>query len=378
MVEEQELTYGDGPRAIVNQLATEGEYFEKETESSEEKKENNEETNIKAIELKFFGDPSLLSGKRNRTNRSTFSSLEEKDKLIIGRYKDIYIGGLNLDDPSIREKFGLNKYKKDCFYIGQWKNNLKEGIGFLKISKNKLYLGEFKKNQIDGFGILYYKNLENIYFGTFEKGKFLNGVYYNDKKGLFYRGGFENNQKNDEFCTFFDIENQQIFVGGVKNDDFYKGYVSFCEVVESMNSENENCTDFSAQTILYFDKSNKDNVVYKHYFTFSNDFYIRIQDIYSKIFGADYNIKDLHENLVAYFNNLENVIYNSSYLNNISRYVPDEDIKNVNSIENIFINNYKVYYERINKSQEELNLDDYRDIMKGPELNPEFQKIDLE
>lgn len=372
MIVEQNLDYSTNTRSILSTLNEEGEYIEKEDDDS---------SSI-SIELKFFGEKNVKNKRRNRNSN--------KNNMIVGKYKDIYIGGLSYEDVEQREKFGLNKYGKDIFYIGQWKNNLKEGIGFLKFAKSKLYLGEFSNNQINGFGILYYKSLENLYFGNFNEGTFSKGVYYNDSKGLFYHGGFIDNKKNDDLCSFFDIINQQIFIGTVKDDDFIKGFVSFCEINEEeeniSNEENENSenndkstnikTDFCAQKILYFDKEKN---IYKHYYSFTNDFYIKIQDIYSKIFQVDYNIKDLHENFVAYFNNLENVIYNTSYLNNINRYKNDTTDESGNCIENNFIQNYEVYKDRINTSQEDLNLEDFKDIiMNGPEINPSFNDIELE
>ena len=63
------------------------------------------------------------------------------DSLLFINFKDIYIGGVRLLNLNIREKFGLNKYSKDSFYLGQWKNNIKEGFGFLKINE-VLYVWE--------------------------------------------------------------------------------------------------------------------------------------------------------------------------------------------------------------------------------------------
>lgn len=72
--------------------------------------------------------------------------LDDDNKInnyLIGKYKNIYIGGLSIFNPSLREKFGLNKYFNDTFYLGQWKNNLKEGVGFLKVKDDISYLGQF-------------------------------------------------------------------------------------------------------------------------------------------------------------------------------------------------------------------------------------------
>ena len=99
------------------------------------------------IEIEFYGDKDILDNKdTNGTKHNNY---------LVGKYKKIYIGCLSLNKPFLREKFGLNKYFKDIFYLGQWKGNLKEGIGFLKVKNEILYLGEFSKNQFNGFYLFF-------------------------------------------------------------------------------------------------------------------------------------------------------------------------------------------------------------------------------
>ena len=85
------------------------------------------------------------------------------DSLLFIHFKDIYIGGVRLLYLNIHEKFGLNKYSKDSFYLGQKKNNIKEGFGFLKINE-VLYIWE-----------------------VFQQTEFMDMVYFFIRKIQFYK-----------------------------------------------------------------------------------------------------------------------------------------------------------------------------------------------
>ena len=52
------------------------------------------------------------------------------------------------------------------------------------------------------------------------------GIYYNDKCTVFYNGKFKDGKKNDKLCSYFDYNNNHIFIGEVKDDIFIKGYLS--------------------------------------------------------------------------------------------------------------------------------------------------------
>ena len=335
MIREQNLKYNIDSEEILKELSEGGKW-------------NDINGNI---ELNFYGDKETL---KNRQTKS-----EERINYIVGKYKDYYIGCLSINKLESREKFGLNKYFKDLFYVGQWKENKKEGIGFLKMKENILYLGEFSNNQMNGFGMLYYKDLKYFYFGTFTNGQMDNGIYYNAQKLLFYHGKFKNGKKNDNFCTYFDVKNNQIFVGEVKDDSFIKGYISFCEIKEE-KKDNIITTNFSCDNIVYFDKNDPDNIKYVHSASFDNKALIdKVPEIIMKIFEVDLSLRDIHDNYVAFLENLENMVYNDSYTEYSIRYSPEDP----SNIENGFIKNYNVYHERFKKSQAQFNLDDYKDII---------------
>ena len=340
MIREQSLKYNLESQEILKQLSEGGKWSDQN--------EN--------IELNFFGDKEILKNKQINDNQEKD---KEKINYVVGKYKDFYIGCLSINNFESREKFGLNKYFKDYFYIGQWKENKKEGIGFLKINENVLYLGEFSNNQINGFGMIYYKDLKYFYFGTFIDGQMDNGIYYNAQKLLFYHGKFKNGKKNDNFCTYFDIKNNHIFVGEVRDDLFIKGYISFCEIKEE-KKDNIITTNFSCDQVIFFDKTDPNNIKYKDYYNFNdNNLEDKLQDIFMLIFEVDLSLRDIHDNYVAFFENLENMIYNDSYTEYIVRYNPEDN----SNIEKGFIKNYNVYHERFIQSQKKLNLEDYKDVI---------------
>ena len=339
MIKEQQLIFGSNNEEIFKILSELGKYYKPD--------EN--------IEIKYYGNKEILKYRDKEDGKEKIQK-----SYIVGKYKETYIGCLSINNLNSREKFGLNKYINDYFYVGQWKENKKEGIGFLKMDKDILYLGNFSNNQINGFGILYYKNERYIYFGTFIDGKMDKGIYYNSKKQLFYHGKFKDGQKNDKLCTFFDIKNNNIFIGEVKNDIFIRGYLSLCEIIEEKIDNNRIQTKFSNDKIIYFDKT-ENNPKYEYLYSFDSDFAGNLQGIFIDIFEVDLNLKDIYYNYIVFFENLENIIYNDSYTDYIDMYNPLEN----NNAEISFIKNYENYYKKFMTSQKKLNLEKYKDIING-------------
>ena len=326
------------------------------------------------ITINYFGDITKLPSIKNNNSpskkyipkiKSNFTS----NPLLFTKYKDIYIGGISLYNNT-REKFGLNKFSDDSFYLGQWKRNMKHGIGFLKINNNISYIGAFKKNQLNGFGMLYYKNENILYFGNFNDGKFIDGLCYNQNKGTFYRGKINEGKKNDKFCTFFEINNGHLFIGEVKDDNFIKGYLGLCEIseenVEGAEDEEDEIINFKLQKIIYYDKTNKDNIIFIHYYSFTPDFYKKIQDFMNNVFQADFNLKDQTEGIIEYFNSLENCVNEKEYCDDINKYNPYDNEEN---LEKFFLRDYNEYCERFETGQEVFDMENYDDILGPPEIN---------
>ena len=336
MIKEQKLKFIDRDE-IIQQIKLNGKYLN---------------TNDK-IEIEFYGDKNILE-------KDNFSKNIE-DNYLVGKYKNIYIGCLSLAKPFSREKFGLNKYFKDIFYLGQWKENLKEGNGFLKVKNEIIYLGQFSKNQFNGFGILN-NGLNNKFFlGNFIDGQMDCGIYYNNKTSVFYNGKFIDGKKNDKLCSYFDYNNNHLFLGEVKDDVFIKGYLAICKISEE-KKENENQTNLSLEKVIYFDKSDPNKVRYEYYYYFDLDFYDKLQEIFFNILGGYFDLKNIHEDYyLTFLENLENTVYNDSYNEFLERYNPEEKF----NLENNFIKNYELYYKRFIQLEKKLSLKNYESIINA-------------
>lgn len=348
MIKEQQLKYEANLEEILKQISESGKYIEQ--------KEN--------IELYYYAHKQDLNIKDNEVSST---KVIDKDKMnfLVGKYKDNYIGCLSIKNPESREIFGLNKYINDLFYIGQWNKNKKEGIGFLKIKENILYLGHFSNNQINGFGMLYYRDKGYFYYGTFIEGQMDKGLYYNKEKSLFYHGKFKDGKKNDDLGIYFDIQNKNIFFGEVKDDCFIRGYLSLCQINEEKKND-QIVTNFSCDKIIYFDKAEPTNVKYEYFLFFESDLSDLLQSIFISIFEVDITLKEINDSYVAFLETLENIVYNDSYTDYVERYNPEDDF----NIENTFIKNYKVYYERFISCQKKIDIKKYENIIKGePKIN---------
>ena len=315
------------------------------------------------IEIEFYGDKNLLENEANILNK--------KNKYFVVKYKNIYIGSLSISEPFSREKFGLNKYFKDIFYLGQWKDNLKDGTGFLKIKDEILYLGNFSKNQFNGFGIMNYKSNNMFFLGNFIDGKMDSGIYYNNKNTVFYNGTFIDGKKNDKLCSYFDYNNNHIFIGEVKDDIFLKGYLAICKITEEKNAD-ESQTNISIEKVIYFDKTDPNKTKYELFYFFDMEFYDKIQNIILNVFGGFYDLKHIHESYyLSFLGNLENIVYNDSYNEYLERYNPEENF----NLEYNFIKNYELYHKRFIQLERKLNLKNYENIINAkPIIQNDFKK----
>ena len=348
MIKEQKLKKIEGEE-ILQIIKSNGKYL-------------NENENI---EIEFFGDKDFLETIGNNKIKL--------NNYLVGKYKNIYIGCLSLTQPFTREKFGLNKYFKDTFYLGQWKQNLKEGIGFLKFKDDIEYLGQFSRNQFNGFGILNNKVKDYFYFGNFIDGLIDTGILYNNNTTVFYNGKFKNGKKNDKLCSYFDFKNNHIFIGEVKEDIFIKGYLSICKITE-VNEDNDVQTIISFDKVIYFDKTNPNETKYKYFYEFDADFSGKIQNIFFNVFQEYSDLKGIHENYsLDFLKNMEKIIKNDSYNKYLERYNPEEKF----NLENHFIKNYENYLNSFIESEKNLNLKEYENIINSEPLLQNDSIIDL-
>lgn len=361
IISEQEFNYIEKPDDLLKELYEKG--------SLEKNK------NINFI-IKYYGNKSQIP---LNDPQKKWNNIEEEDinnplrpddprnYLLFMKYENIYIGAISINNLYHREKFGLNVYSKDSFYIGHWKDNMKHGIGFLKINSNLMYIGKFESNQFNGFGILYDKSNQDLFFGEFTQGKFNEGVFCNNESELFYRGKIIDGKKNDNFCSLFDSKNGYLFIGEIIDDEFNKGYMGYCQIKEMDEGEN---LIFNVQKIFYFDGLGIENKSFIHHYAFTPEFYVQIQDMMNNIFQADFNIKDQNEGLMEYFDYLEGIQNTDEYNQYIENY--NSFPNNNQCIESEFISNYYNYYQRFKKSQEKLDLKEYENLLDKPEIKSEF------
>lgn len=332
----------------------------------------------KDITLKYF-ENNIQSTAEENSAQNTLNLDDIRNDLVFIKYKDIYIGGISLQDFHKREKFGLNKYNENCFYIGQWKNNMKHGIGFIKINSNQMYIGGFEFNQFNGFGLLYYKDTSTIFCGNFTKGRFEKGIYYNITDDIFYRGSIVNNKKNDHFCTFFDVSKGNMFIGEIIDDIFTKGYVGLCELKEEKggegneeemeaegvegNSEDDVVVNFNVHKLFYFEGPGGRVTKFIHHQQFTGDFFNQMGEVMNTIFQADYNLRDQSENILEYFKFLEEIQNKVEYTQYIEKYCP---IDNNYSIEYEFSYRFEDFCQRFKMGQKDLNLEEYEEILDNP------------
>ena len=360
IIGEQEFEYNQEPNTILKELFENG------------KIEN--QNFLEGITMYYYGNKSqipindsLKKWNDQDENKNPLSPDDPKNYLIYMKYKDIYIGGISINDIMKREGFGLNIYKENCLYIGQWKENMKHGIGFLKIDDNKIYIGNFEQNQLNGFGILYCKENGNLFYGDFNMGKFEKGIFYNENKNIFYRGKILNSKKNDQLCTFFDANRGYMFIGEIINDIYNKGYVAFCNISDEKEPEtNDIVTKFDIQRTYYFDGADVINRKYINGDNFSQDFTNLIHDTMNNIFQADFNLKDQNELLFEYFNWLEEITNNYELTQNVEKF---NNFDNENSFENQFISQFMIYVRSFHASQEALKLHEHVELMQEPEVN---------
>ena len=348
MIKEQKLKFTNSEEILKN-IKLNGKYLNKDDK----------------IEIEYYGDKSLLESDSNNDSI--------QNNYLVGKYKNIYIGCLSFSEPFSREKFGLNKYYKDIFYVGQWKDDIKEGIGFLKDKNDILYLGQFSKNQFDGFGILYFKFQKFFYLGKFINGTMDSGIYYNNKTTVFYNGKFLDGKKNDKLCSYFDYNNNHIFIGEVKDDVFIKGYLAICKMTEN-KYENEIQTNMSIEKVIYFDKTDSNKPRYEFFYNFDSDFLDKIENIFFNIFGGYFDLKNIHESYYfAFLENLEKTVYNDSYNEFLERYNPEEKF----NLENTFIKNYELYHKRFIQIERKLNLKNDENIINSEPIFQNDFKINL-
>ena len=166
------------------------------------------------------------------------------------------------------DKNGKGKFvhKNGEKYEGNFKDGKAHGYGIFHFRNGDRYEGNWENNKINGKGIYYFKNgnkfegyFDNIDFKDFK----LNGegvmYYFNDnenscnKLGDIIIGKWENNKIKDKGFYFY--KNGNIFIGGLKNNDFNSLRKEGKGIKISENNEFEFCNfenDQLKEKLFYF------------------------------------------------------------------------------------------------------------------------------
>ena len=212
-----------------------------------------------------------------------------------------------------------------------------------------------------------------FYIGNFIDNLMDSGIYYNNKTTFFYNGKFKNGKKNDKLCSYFDFNNNHIFIGEVKDDIFIRGYLSICKITEEKN-EKESQTNISIEKVIYFDKTDSNKTKYEYFYNFESEFYENIQSIFLNVFEEYFDLKNIHESYyLAFFEKLENIVYNDSYNEFLDRYNPKEKY----NLENNFIKNFELYNKKYVQLEKKLNLEKYESIINSEPIIQKDFKIDI-
>ena len=322
--------------------------------------QKNEITLDNNIIINYFGDRKNLKRKYN----SNEEIISLKNSLLFINYKDIYIGGVNLLNMNFREKFGLNKYSQNSFYLGQWKNNTKDGIGFLKVNEEIEYMGNFNKNQIDGYGMLFYKENSVLYIGNFFEGKFKEGICYNKNKETIYKGKIINGKKNDDFCNFIELEKGRIFIGKALDGIFIKGYLGICE--DSINEKTSNDNNIiELNEIVFFDKSDINDIKIIRHNSFDREFYYKIKDFMSNVIQNNYNMKTQFDDLINYFQTFDSYVNDPDYIDYLTKY---NQIDNEESLENYFLRDFFGFCQLFKEKEKDFNFKNSIEMMNPPSI----------
>ena len=89
--------------------------------------------------------------------------------------------------------------------------------------KKLLYELFYEVGKMNGKGILYYYNIDQIYFnGIFEKNNFIEGIMYDPNENKIYEGNFMNNKpKEAKNIKLYKLNGELEYEGDILNGQFH-------------------------------------------------------------------------------------------------------------------------------------------------------------
>jgi hypothetical protein len=131
---------------------------------------------------------SLYSCSKSNTECSNTEAEKPKRKLMSISYNnktEFYEG--EVDDNSVRDGWGIYKYKNGDVYEGKFRNGVREGKGEYMYTDGSFYRGDWKNDKKHGFGTFKFNRLE--YDGLWVEDEFKEGTVFKinefETNGLF-------------------------------------------------------------------------------------------------------------------------------------------------------------------------------------------------
>jgi hypothetical protein len=153
--------------------------------------------------------------KREIFNIPTSFSLLESKKIIYYSKNEYYIGQVN--NEYIPEGEGVYFYPNKEIYYGDFLEGKKYGIGVYKYLDDCFYIGNWENNLKEGEGVYYNFNKKWYFHGSFKKDlPFLGSYYTIDDENKLNEGEIKLNKTNEKWESLFEILKKT-----GKKDDIY-------------------------------------------------------------------------------------------------------------------------------------------------------------
>ena len=157
------------------------------------------------------------------------------------------------------------------------------------------------------------------------------------------------------------------------DDIFIKGYFGICEIsitnkinINNKNDDNDDETHIlELNRIIYFDKSDINNIKIIYHSQINQELYSKIQDIMSNIYQVDYNMKIHYENLIDYFQSFNSYVNDRDYIDYLIKYNQvDED----DSLENYFLKDFNDFCNKFKENDKIFNNNEYINLINSSDI----------
>ena len=134
--------------------------------------------------------------------------------------KKFFENGLELHYGILYDNNNMEIYSGE---LSDFKPKIGKNIIIFNENWNKIYKGDFVDYQYHGKGILYYTDINRIYFeGIFEKGNIVKGKLYDLKGKVVYKGDFKDERPvNGNDIKLYDLNRNLLYHGDFKSGKYH-------------------------------------------------------------------------------------------------------------------------------------------------------------